>query len=186
MVPTASARSADVDQSAPSRDQANREYLAFAVQTGGTEVRPHLLRAVRSNDLAEKAIAFLKHTLGLVWRSKSRQYKQGNCNKGRNGDRCDDFGHLVPSSGSQRGSRVYCSGFSLNLHASISSREQIMRRWLYRRRCRALWQHGPCVRGKLSVVSTLLSPALQTLPNSLRATQMHAPAVLAGRADPAR
>jgi hypothetical protein len=95
--------SAEVDQSAPSGDQANRDDLAFAVQAGGTEVWPHVLRAIRSDDPAEKAIAFLKRKLGFVERSKSRQYKQGNCNKGRNGDRCDDFDHLVPNSMRQRG-----------------------------------------------------------------------------------
>ena len=42
-------------------------YLALAVQTGGTEVWPLLFRAIRSDDPADKAIAFLKRTLGFKW-----------------------------------------------------------------------------------------------------------------------
>lgn len=81
-------------------------YFAGSVQARGTKVRPHLLRAIRSNDPALKAIAFLQREPGFVWRGKSRQYKQGKYNKGSNGDRCDGFDHLVPNSMRQRGPRL--------------------------------------------------------------------------------
>ena len=78
-------------------------YFAGSVQARGTKVRPHLLRAIRSNDPALKAIALLQRESGFVWRGKSRQYKQGKCNKGSNGGRDGHFEHVVPNSMRQCG-----------------------------------------------------------------------------------